>query len=138
MPRHPIYIDMLPETAREVIGKVHPSTAPARALLESEGFFNRGYVDIFDGGPTIEARISNLRVVRDSQVALVELDDGVPEADPILVATREAEAIRVTVVDRYAVADHQAISLSSQAAELLGVGDGDQVRIATFRAGPVL
>ena len=67
MPRHPIYIDMLPESAREVIGRVHPSTTPARALLESEGFFNRGYVDIFDGGPTIEARISNLRVVRDSQ-----------------------------------------------------------------------
>ncbi|MGE6459935.1 arginine N-succinyltransferase, partial [Klebsiella quasipneumoniae] len=30
----PIYISLLPENARQVIGQVHPNTAPARAILE--------------------------------------------------------------------------------------------------------
>ncbi len=138
MPRHPIYVDMLPEPAQEAIGRVHPSTAPARALLESEGFFNRGYVDIFDGGPTLEARLGNLRVVRESQVAIVSIDDGVPSDDPILVSTRGAETFRVTMTGDYRVVGHQQVSLRPETADLLGVESGDRVRIALFRAGPVL
>ncbi|MGE6460021.1 arginine N-succinyltransferase, partial [Klebsiella quasipneumoniae] len=34
MPAYPIYISLLPENARQVIGQVHPNTAPARAILE--------------------------------------------------------------------------------------------------------
>lgn len=34
MPAYPIYISLLPEAARGVIGQVHPNTAPARAILE--------------------------------------------------------------------------------------------------------
>nr|WP_265331589.1 arginine N-succinyltransferase [Yersinia enterocolitica] len=37
-----------------MIGQVHPHTAPARAVLETEGLQYQGYVDIFDGGPTLE------------------------------------------------------------------------------------
>lgn len=46
----------IPE-ARDVIGQVHPQTAPARAVLEKEGFRYRNYIDIFDGGPTLECDI---------------------------------------------------------------------------------
>ena len=55
MPKHPIYIDLLPETARAVIREPHPNTRPALSLLESEGFRCEGYVDIFDAGPTVQA-----------------------------------------------------------------------------------
>ena len=33
MPRHPVYVNLLPETARAVIGEVHADTQPARAML---------------------------------------------------------------------------------------------------------
>lgn len=52
MPKHPIYTHFLSDEAQSVIGQVHPQTAPARAVLEKEGFRYRNYVDIFDGGPT--------------------------------------------------------------------------------------
>ena len=138
MPRHPIYVDMLPDPAREAVGQVHPSTAPARALLESEGFFNRGYVDIFDGGPTIEARLGNLRVVRESQVVIVTVEDEVPSGDPILVSTRGAERLAVTMTTDYQVTGHERLSLRRDTAALLGVESEDRVRIALFKAGPVL
>lgn len=64
MPRHPIYIPLLPKQAQEVIGQVHRNTGPARAMLEQEGFIYQGMVDIFDGGPCVHAELSRIRVVR--------------------------------------------------------------------------
>jgi len=49
MPRHPLYVDMLPDEAKAVIGAVHPNTEPAYNLLIEEGLRYKGYVDIFDG-----------------------------------------------------------------------------------------
>ena len=63
MPKHPIYTYFLSQEAQDVIGQVHPQTAPARAVLEKEGFRYRNYIDIFDGGPTLECDIDRVRAV---------------------------------------------------------------------------
>lgn len=67
MPSHPIYIPLLPEEAQLVIGRVHPNTEPALAMLRKEGFEFRNRVDIFDGGPTMHAVFDKIRVIRDSR-----------------------------------------------------------------------
>ena len=64
MPRYPIYVTMLPEAAQQAIGKPHRDSVPALRLLQSEGFANDGYCDIFDGGPTLCARIDAIETVR--------------------------------------------------------------------------
>ena len=46
MPRHPIYVPMLPEPAQMCIGKVHAETEPAVKLLKQEGFRFANAVDI--------------------------------------------------------------------------------------------
>ena len=71
MPKHPIYIPLLPKEAQEVIGSVHSNTEPALAMLLKEGFETRGKVDIFDGGPTIECELKNIRVVKESKSGTV-------------------------------------------------------------------
>src|SRR5262249_13189545 len=38
MPKYPIYVDLLPEEARGVIGQCHQSGVAARRMLEVEGF----------------------------------------------------------------------------------------------------
>ena len=53
MPRFPVYTDLLPLSAQQVIAQVHPQTKPAVRVLESEGMSYQGYVDIFDAGPTL-------------------------------------------------------------------------------------
>ncbi|WP_051379055.1 arginine N-succinyltransferase [Derxia gummosa] len=67
MPKYPLYLDLLPRAAREAVGRVHPATLPARKLLEAEGLRDQGYVDIFDAGPVLQARIAELRVMRHSR-----------------------------------------------------------------------
>ena len=59
MPRYPVYANLLPDSARAVIGEVHDDTRAARAMLEQEGFRYEGYVDIFDAGP--DARVLSRR-----------------------------------------------------------------------------
>ena len=72
MPKHPLYVHYLSAEAQAVIGQVHPQTAPARAVLEAEGFRYQNYVDIFDGGPTLECDIEQIRAVRKSRLLSVE------------------------------------------------------------------
>ena len=72
MPKHPVYVALLPDAARNVIGKPHPSGRPAMRMLEAEGFTHDEYVDIFDGGPTMLARTDEVRTIRDARAAVVE------------------------------------------------------------------
>jgi arginine N-succinyltransferase len=67
MPKHPIYTAMLPESARAVIGVPHPSGRAAMRMLETEGFTYDGYIDIFDGGPTMTAPTDSLRAIAEAQ-----------------------------------------------------------------------
>ena len=71
MPKHPVYIAMLPEAARQVIGLPHPTGRAALRMLEEEGFGAEGYVDIFDGGPTMTARTDRVRSIAGSRAATV-------------------------------------------------------------------
>ena len=66
-PKTPIYISMLPESARAVIGQPHPTGRAALKMLENEGFDWDSYVDIFDGGPTVTARTDRIKTVMDAQ-----------------------------------------------------------------------
>ncbi|PJW28162.1 arginine N-succinyltransferase, partial [Escherichia coli] len=76
MPKHPIYPHLLTQETQDVIGQEHPQTAPARAVREKEGFRCRNYIDIFDGGPTLECDIDRVRAIRKSR--LVEVAEGRP------------------------------------------------------------
>jgi arginine N-succinyltransferase len=104
MPRHPLYVAYLPREAQEVIGRVHVDTAPARHLLEQEGMFYAGYVDIFDAGPVLQARVADLRAARVSVLSTLSLQvaegtDTSPgqAAGPLLVSTTSLENFRVIV-----------------------------------------
>ena len=67
MPRYPIYVELLPESAREVMGETHPAGVGAKKFLEAEGFRYSGMIDIFDGGPSMSAPLIDLRTIKDSR-----------------------------------------------------------------------
>ncbi|GAM98912.1 arginine N-succinyltransferase [alpha proteobacterium U9-1i] len=67
MPQHPIYVNLLPESARAVIGQCHKDGEGARRLLEWEGFSFGSVVDIFDGGPLMTAPRDHIRTVREAK-----------------------------------------------------------------------
>lgn len=80
MPRHPLYTHLMAENARAVIGKVHDNTRPALNMLEAEGFRHTGYIDPFDGGPTVEARLTDIRTVSASTGCRVQIVEDIEPA----------------------------------------------------------
>ncbi len=81
MPKYPIYVSLLSKEAQGVINKVHTATEPALRLLESEGFCRSGYVDIFDGGPTISAQKQHIKSINQSRQLKVKISDVKNDAD---------------------------------------------------------
>ncbi len=134
MPRHPIYVELLPRAAREAIGDVHPSTVPARRLLESEGFSHQGYVDIFDGGPTLEGRLPELRPVRESVTRTIEVGTVDHHHDAIIIATRRADSFRATLTHAYRI-DDTVLAVDPATLATLGVAAGESIRLTPFRPG---
>ncbi|WP_406851701.1 arginine N-succinyltransferase [Brevundimonas sp. BH3] len=126
-PRHPIYVELLPEPARAVIGKVHPQGIPAMALLESEGFRINGLVDIFDAGPTVSCGRDNIRTVRDARALKVELGEDIQAELPALVSTDSIANFRAV---RVKVDIHgDSVTIPADAARALRVKTGDIVRV---------
>ncbi len=128
MPRHPLYVAYLPQEAQDVIGRVHVDTAPARRLLEQEGMHYEGYVDIFDAGPVLQARVSELRALRDSEVAVVETGDSsdATAGQPLLVAGTSMRDFRVIVAQ--SSVRHGGIALSPEQQQSMACRAGAAVR----------
>ena len=125
MPKHPVYIAMLSEDARSVIGVPHPTGRAAMRMLEGEGFRYEGYVDIFDGGPTMIARTENVASVRDAcEARVTSLDVG--EGERAILATGRLGAFRACFGAR--VLDGEGgIAIDNASADLLDVCEGDVV-----------
>jgi arginine N-succinyltransferase len=123
-PKSPIYVSMLPESARAVIGQPHPTGRAALKMLENEGFVWDSYVDIFDGGPTVTARIDAIRTVREAlslQVADREPDQGTP----MLLAYGRLHDFAACCGTAEVSGSEAAID--AEARKLLGVKPGDEL-----------
>ena len=142
MPRQPLYVAYLPEDAQEVIGKVHTSTAPARRLLEQEGLYFEGYVDIFDAGPVLQARVSELRAMRDSALAEIgpvaerdsacapDVSAAAQASEPMLVSNTTLGDFRMILSDVVPV--NGALDLPAAEQDILRCKTGDTVRTLTL------
>ncbi len=126
MPRQPLYTCLLTEQAQAVIGKAHSNTEPAMKILSAEGFSHQGYIDIFDGGPVIEAQVSNVRTVRDSQTLTLAV--GMPDDDaPMwLIHNRRLENCRITAARARLVGGH--LLVDRLTAKRLQLQPGNSVR----------
>ncbi|MEX6633940.1 arginine N-succinyltransferase [Hyphococcus lacteus] len=125
LPRHPIYVALLPKAAREVLGKPHNSALPAFNMLLSEGFAFRGYIDVFDAGPLVDARIDDIKSVRESKLYKVKIGD--PESGPqFLIAAGRLSTFRV--VRSEGMVDGDTITINKEAARALGAKNDDEVR----------
>jgi arginine N-succinyltransferase len=125
MPKHPVYIAMLNGEARKVIGVPHPSGRAAMRMLENENFAYEGYVDIFDGGPTMTTRTDSVKSIAEAAemtLSATDLDDG----ERALVATGRLGDFRSAYGLRR-VGDDGTIAIDAECAEALGVSKGDTV-----------
>ena len=125
MPRTPIYVSLLAETAQAVIGQPHPTGRPALRMLEEEGFYYDRYIDIFDGGPTVVADTDDIRTVRESvHETVCEIGEG--GRTKTLVSAGLLTDFRACFAAIKRV-PKKGICINREAAELLEVSVGDQV-----------
>ncbi|WP_432471586.1 arginine N-succinyltransferase [Amphritea sp. HPY] len=132
MPKHSIYMHLLPEPAQQVIGQVHQNTIPARRMLENEGFRYEGYVDIFDAGPTLACDLNDIRAVRDSDYTLVHIGPAQAHSVSYLISNTSLTEFRCTMVN-IGPSEGQ-ITLPAEIAHLLKVKQGDRVRVVELKA----
>ena len=125
MPKHPVYVAMLDEEARKVIGLPHPTGRAAMRMLEHEGFAYEGYVDIFDGGPTMSTRIDRVHSVRDARpgkLSETDLDIG----QRALIATGTLDSFRCAY-GQCEIAEDGTMAIDEACARTLDVVAGDEV-----------
>ena len=125
MPKHPVYIAMLSDDARSVIGLPHPTGRAAMRMLENEGFAAEGYVDIFDGGPSMIARTDRVKSIaeaKQAEVGTVDLESG----EKALLATGRLNDFRSCYGIR-SIGQNGEIAIDAQAADVLDVQAGDIV-----------
>lgn len=125
-PRHPIYVELLPERAREAIGRVHREGEAARALLEREGFRANGLVDIFDAGPTMTCARDDIRTVRESRRLRVRID---PDLDAGMGLVSTDGFARFRAVRAPVAIDEDRMVIRPDAADLLGVENDQMARV---------
>lgn len=125
MPKHPVYISMLSKDARSAIGVPHPTGRAAMRMLENENFRYEGYVDIFDGGPSMVAPTDEVTSVKNSREAkLVKAD--LAEGERAILATGKLQDFRACYGARMLDEDG-GIAIDAAAADALDVSEGDTV-----------
>ena len=125
MPKHPVYVEMLSDEARKVIGVPHPSGRAAMRMLENEGFAAEGYVDIFDGGPTMTARTDTVKSIagaKQATVSSVDLDEG----ERALIAAGKLDSFK-SAYGKRAFGNDGTVAIDATCAKALEVGVGDTV-----------
>lgn len=129
MPRSPIYVALLTDEARAVIGQPHPSGRAALRMLEHEGFVFDRYIDIFDGGPTVTARTDDIRSFREAREDKVaEIAEG--GTHNVLAAAGRLKDFRACCATIKKL-PRKGLMIDPLAAELLEIDVGDTVLTVT-------
>lgn len=130
MPRHPVYTVFLSPEARACIGKPHDSAQAAFDMLIEEGFEWDQYIDIFDGGPLVDAKTSQIRTIRESRVRRVFATGDVSNGHTMLMAAGAVSSFRC--VREKAQIDGDSLIISKETAKALNVKTGDSVRCVAW------
>ncbi|MBN8544427.1 MAG: arginine N-succinyltransferase [Alphaproteobacteria bacterium] len=132
VPKYPIYMSLLPKEAQHVIGRVNAASEPAKVMLEKQGFKHTGYVDIFDGGPTLIVERDQIKTVRESRVERVSEVKELPEGTQKYMLTNDKfETFRASI-GRAVEAGDGTLHITPRVASRANVNVGDMVRYITI------
>ncbi|MCO7580151.1 MULTISPECIES: arginine N-succinyltransferase [Pseudomonas chlororaphis group] len=127
MPQYPLYIPMLPPSAQDCIGRIHPDAREACDILIDEGFAPTQYVDLFDAGPTLQARNNQLRSIVQSRVATSYLSPQSGQGRHWLLSNDRLQGFRA-IVAPLDEAPGDVVGLDPSMLQALQVTPGEPVR----------
>lgn len=135
LPKEDVYLSLLPPEARDVVGQVGEETIPARKLLEKLGFEYRGFVDPFDGGPHLEAKIDDLAIVKSTRKAELGEAKAAPSV-PAYVSVLSDEGEFRAVDTLVSLESAKRVGMAREQMKELGWEPGMQVGVTVFDQKP--
>jgi arginine N-succinyltransferase len=127
MPQHPVYVDLLPQAARDVIGRCHKDGEGAQRLLEWEGFAFSNVIDIFDGGPLMSVQRDAIRTLREAKRLRIEASPPPPGAKRALIGVPSIQNYRC--VSAHAVAANGIVGVDPAVLAALNIESGAEVLV---------
>ena len=130
MPHYPVYVPLLPGDAQAAMGQIHSDGELAFDLLTEEGFEADDYIDIFDGGPILQAHKNSLRSFTGSILRRVEHAEPGQSSDLMVtyaVAASNEQNFRAITVACPSADAGDTVSLPRDAQDALMVVPGDNV-----------
>ena len=132
MPHYPVYVPLLAGTAQAAMGQVHGEGELPLRLLSAEGFEPDEFIDIFDGGPILQAHKHALRAFSSSltrqAVAVDAADAERGERKATYLATAgSAEDFRAVLIEALPLEACESVPLSGEVMRALDVTAGDSV-----------
>ncbi len=128
-PKHPLYIELLPPNAQEVIGHPHPDTLGAQKILLKQGFRQTRYVDLFDSGPHLYAPTAEIDAIASSATIPIAALQPTPNGQ-LAILTNNRLDFRATFATLQ-ITPNGAI-LSPEVAHTLRLSTGDTLRYYSF------
>ena len=132
MPHAPIYVPLLPEAAQWAIGQLHPVAELPFSILLDEGFDSETYVDIFDGGPTVDARVSMLKTVQRARRSTAGQAQGIHSPGPWQLVSNTLRGGFRAVLQASTSSSDEGTALCESALQHLQATVGDAVRVAAL------
>jgi len=130
LPAHPLYVALLPEAARDVIGKVDSDTEAALSLLSRLGFEVSSEVDVLDAGPKLVAKKEFIRPIAASkEVTITKIQTPSKECPELIISNENLEF-------RAVFGQFEEGKLAADVASELQVQVGDTIRIYDPKAMP--
>ncbi len=130
MPHYPVYVPLLPGDAQAAMGQIHSDGELAFNLLTEEGFEADDYVDIFDGGPILQAHKNSLRSFSGSMLRRVAHAEPGNSSDLMVtyaVAASSEQNFRAVTVACPSADAGDTVFLTQDAQDALMVVPGDNV-----------
>lgn len=130
MPHYPVYVPLLPGDAQAAMGQIHPDGELAFKLLTEEGFEADDYIDIFDGGPILQAHVNSLRSFCGSMMRRVARAEPGKSSDVMVtyaVAASNEQNFRAVTVPCPPAESSDSINLPQEVQDALMVAPGDNV-----------
>lgn len=130
MPHYPVYVPLLPGEAQAAMGQVHAEGELPFQVLSEEGFEPDEFIDIFDGGPILQAHKHALRSFSSSLPRRVSatVDKGrAAQKETYLIGSAGKQDFRAVIADCLPCDASDSVVLPAEVQRALDVAAGDAV-----------
>jgi len=127
MPHYPVYVPLLPGPAQAAMGQVHDESEVPFDILTKEGFAADDFIDIFDGGPILQASRHALNSFAHSFSVPVAAREEGGAGSRVSYLVAAAVNFRAILVQSPPLEYGHPLRLSSEEMRSLQVGPGDAV-----------